>query len=29
LTEADVHSQFSEEELDKMGDKSPLFKYTL
>jgi hypothetical protein len=29
LTEADVHNQFSEEELDKMGDKSPLFKYTL
>ena len=29
LTEEDVRSQFSEEELDRMGDKSPLFKYTL
>jgi hypothetical protein len=29
LSEADVHAYFSEEELDKMGDKSPLFKYTL
>lgn len=29
LTEADVHDQFSEEDLDRMGDKSPLFKYTL
>ncbi|KAM0717891.1 hypothetical protein Q7P37_006223 [Cladosporium fusiforme] len=29
LTEEDVREKFSEEELDKMGDKSPLFKYTL
>jgi hypothetical protein len=29
LTEEDVRAQLSEEELVKMGDKSPLFKYTL
>jgi hypothetical protein len=29
LSEDDVRAQFSEEELTKMGDKSPLFKYTL
>lgn len=29
LSEEDVHAQFSEEDLDCMGDKSPLFKYTL
>lgn len=29
VSEAQVRLQFSQEELDKMGDKSPLFKYTL
>lgn len=29
MTEAEVHAQFSREELDRLGDKSPLFKYTL
>lgn len=29
ITEDEVHAQFTEEELDKLGDKSPLFKYTL
>jgi hypothetical protein len=29
LSEDDVRAQFTEEELTKMGDKSPLFKYTL
>ncbi|KAL8364835.1 hypothetical protein RB595_003894 [Gaeumannomyces hyphopodioides] len=28
-TEADAHERYSEDELIKMGDKSPLFKYTL
>jgi len=29
LSEEDIRATFSEEELEKMGDKSPLFKYTL
>lgn len=29
VSEEQVRLQFSQEELDKMGDKSPLFKYTL
>lgn len=28
-SEEDIRAQYSAEELDKMGDKSPLFKYTL
>lgn len=28
-TEEDVHSRWSSEDLSLMGDKSPLFKYTL
>lgn len=29
LDEADIREQYSEEVLQKMGDKSPLFKYKL
>lgn len=29
LSEEDIRSQYSEEELLRLGDKSPLFKYTL
>ena len=29
LSEAEVRARFSEDELDRMGDKSPLFRYTL
>ncbi|KAF5006451.1 hypothetical protein FDECE_7173 [Fusarium decemcellulare] len=29
LTEEDIRAQYSEEQLLKLGDKSPLFKYTL
>lgn len=29
LDEADIREQYSEEDLQKMGDKSPLFKYKL
>lgn len=29
LTEDEIRAMYSEEELDNMGDKSPLFKYTL
>lgn len=29
LTEEEINAQFSSEELERMGDKSPLFKYTL
>jgi hypothetical protein len=29
LTEEEVRDKYTEEELLKMGDKSPLFKYTL
>ncbi|KAK6432571.1 hypothetical protein LTR95_011260 [Oleoguttula sp. CCFEE 5521] len=29
LTEDEVMAQYGKEELDRMGDKSPLFKYTL
>jgi hypothetical protein len=29
LSEDDIHAQYSEHELMKLGDKSPLFKYTL
>ncbi|KAL8282862.1 hypothetical protein RB600_006038 [Gaeumannomyces tritici] len=28
-TEADAHARYSEDELIKLGDKSPLFRYTL
>lgn len=29
FTEDEVRAMYTEEELEKMGDKSPLFKYTL
>jgi hypothetical protein len=29
LSEEDIRSRYTEEELLKLGDKSPLFKYTL
>ena len=29
LTEAEVRARFTEDELNRLGDKSPLFKYTL
>lgn len=29
FTEDEIRERFSDEELDKMGDTSPLFKYTL
>lgn len=29
FSEEDVRAQFSEEDLERLGDKSPLFKYTL
>jgi hypothetical protein len=29
LSEDEVRERYTDEELDKMGDKSPLFKYTL
>lgn len=29
LSEAEVREKYSEEELALMGDKSPLFRYTL
>ncbi|KAK6499165.1 hypothetical protein TWF481_011736 [Arthrobotrys musiformis] len=29
FTEEEIREKYSEEELDKMGEKSPLFKYTL
>lgn len=29
LSEEQVRAQFSDAELDKMGDRSPLFRYTL
>jgi hypothetical protein len=29
LTEEEVRAKYTEDELLKMGDKSPLFKYTL
>ncbi len=29
MTEEEVRSMYSEDELLKMGDRSPLFKYTL
>lgn len=29
LSEDEVRERYTDEELDQMGDKSPLFKYTL
>lgn len=29
LSEEEVRAQFSEEDLERLGDKSPLFRYTL
>lgn len=29
FTEDEIREQYSEEELQRLGDKSPLFKYTL
>lgn len=29
LSEEEVRDRYSDEELDRMGDKSPLFRYTL
>lgn len=29
VSEEDIRTQFTQEELDKQGDKSPLYKYTL
>jgi hypothetical protein len=29
LTTDEIHTKWSDEELDRMGDKSPLFKYTV
>jgi len=29
LSEDEVREKYTDEELDQMGDKSPLFKYTL
>lgn len=29
VSEEDIRAQFTQEELDKQGDKSPLYKYTL
>lgn len=29
ITDAEIHENYTDEELYDMGDKSPLFKYTL
>lgn len=29
MTEEEIRAKYTDEELEKMGDRSPLFKYTL